>query len=175
MNWVSIGSGNGLSPVWHQAINWTNADLFSNGPTGTNLCEIQIKIQNYLHENTFENVCKTAAILFRGRWVNWPNACVSISCWEVVLCVCEGLLSAKLLVLQSMSKKMDALWFYLQMIKTIHTYIPTLMQNSGILLPSFGGCIWKQSLWGIFIVGHQRRTWTGEWGLMSLWPYSIWL
>ena len=26
---VSIGAGNDLSPIWHQAITWTNADLFS--------------------------------------------------------------------------------------------------------------------------------------------------
>ena len=28
LNWISIASGNGLSPVRHQAITWTNADLF---------------------------------------------------------------------------------------------------------------------------------------------------
>ena len=33
-------------PVWHQAITWTNADFLSIGPLGTNLSEIQIKIQN---------------------------------------------------------------------------------------------------------------------------------
>ena len=27
VNWVSIGPGNGLSPVWSQAITWINADL----------------------------------------------------------------------------------------------------------------------------------------------------
>ena len=32
VNWVSIGSGNGLVPVWHQAIVWINADLSSIGP-----------------------------------------------------------------------------------------------------------------------------------------------
>ena len=28
-NWVSIGTVNGLSPILHQAITWTNADLLS--------------------------------------------------------------------------------------------------------------------------------------------------
>ena len=44
---VSIGSGNGLSHVRHQAISWNNADLLSIGPPGTNLIEIWIKIQSF--------------------------------------------------------------------------------------------------------------------------------
>ena len=43
VNWVSIGSGNGLSPVRHQAIAWTNADLLSIGPLGTRFSEIKIE------------------------------------------------------------------------------------------------------------------------------------
>ena len=27
LDWVIIGSGNGLLPIWHQAITWTNDDL----------------------------------------------------------------------------------------------------------------------------------------------------
>ena len=42
--YVIIGSSNGLSPVWHQAITYTNADLLSTWPVGINLGEIQIKI-----------------------------------------------------------------------------------------------------------------------------------
>ena len=45
MNWVRIGSVNGLSPVRCQAITWTNADLFSIEPLGTNFIEIWIEIQ----------------------------------------------------------------------------------------------------------------------------------
>ena len=44
---VSFGSGNGLAPGRHQAITWTNADLLSIRPLGTNFSEIQIKIQNF--------------------------------------------------------------------------------------------------------------------------------
>ena len=47
MNWISIGSGNGLSPVHRQAITWTNAGLFSVGLMGTNFSEIQIEIQSF--------------------------------------------------------------------------------------------------------------------------------
>ena len=46
MNMVIISSGNGLLPIWHQAITWTNADLLIIGPLGTNLIEIWMKIQN---------------------------------------------------------------------------------------------------------------------------------
>ena len=44
VNWVNTGSGNGLSSIWHQAITWTNAELLSIGPSGTNFSGIQIKI-----------------------------------------------------------------------------------------------------------------------------------
>ena len=47
MTWVSIGSGNGLSPVRRQAITWTNAKLLFIGPLGTHFIEIWIKMQNF--------------------------------------------------------------------------------------------------------------------------------
>ena len=47
MNWVSIGSDNDLLPVRHQAITWTNAELLSIRPLGTNFSEIRIKIQSF--------------------------------------------------------------------------------------------------------------------------------
>ena len=47
VNWVSIGSGNGLSPVPRQAITWTNGNLLSIGPLGTNFSKIRIEIQNF--------------------------------------------------------------------------------------------------------------------------------
>ena len=47
VNWVSIGSDNGLSPVSFQAITWTNADILSVGLLGANFSEIQNKIQNF--------------------------------------------------------------------------------------------------------------------------------
>ena len=47
MNWVSITSCNDLSPNPREAITWTNADLLSIIPLGTNISEIRIKIQNF--------------------------------------------------------------------------------------------------------------------------------
>ena len=45
---LNFASDNGLSPIRHKAIIWTNARLLSNGPSGTILSEISIKIQNFL-------------------------------------------------------------------------------------------------------------------------------
>ena len=45
VNQVSMGSGNGLSPIGRQAIIWTSAGLLSIGPLVTNFSEILIKIQ----------------------------------------------------------------------------------------------------------------------------------
>ena len=42
-----IGSDNGLSPDWRQAIIWTNAGLLLIGPLGTNFSEILIQILTF--------------------------------------------------------------------------------------------------------------------------------
>ena len=47
MNWVIIGSGNGLSPVWHQANTWNSAGILLIGPFGTNFSEISIKFHAF--------------------------------------------------------------------------------------------------------------------------------
>ena len=47
MNRASIGSDNGLLPVRHQAIIWTNAGLLSIGHVGTKFSEIQNKIPDF--------------------------------------------------------------------------------------------------------------------------------
>ena len=45
LNWVIIGSDNGLLPVRRQAIIWTNAGILLIGPLGTNFRDILIEIQ----------------------------------------------------------------------------------------------------------------------------------
>ena len=47
VNWVSIGSDNGLSPAQCQAIIWTSVGILLMGPLRTNFSEIRIKIQNF--------------------------------------------------------------------------------------------------------------------------------
>ena len=46
-NLTIIGSDNGLTPGWHQAIIWTNAGILLNGPLGTNFSEILTKIHTF--------------------------------------------------------------------------------------------------------------------------------
>ena len=68
MNWICISSGNGLSPVRHQAITWTNASLLSIELLGTNLSEIRIGILSFSLKKMHLKLssAKMAAILFRG-------------------------------------------------------------------------------------------------------------
>ena len=47
LNWVIIGSDNGLAPVQRHAIIWTNAVILLIGPSGTNFSEILIGIQTF--------------------------------------------------------------------------------------------------------------------------------
>ena len=46
-NWESIGSDNGLSPIWHQAITWTSDGILLIGPSGTNFSGILIEIHTF--------------------------------------------------------------------------------------------------------------------------------
>ena len=69
MNWVIIGSGNGLSPV-REAITWTNAGILSIGVLGTNFNQIWIEILSFSFKKIHLKMssAKLAAIL--SRWVN---------------------------------------------------------------------------------------------------------
>ena len=69
MNRVSIGSDNGLLPIWHQAITWTNAGLLTIGLLGTNFSEILIRILPFSFKKMHLSSAKMASILSRGRWV----------------------------------------------------------------------------------------------------------
>ena len=84
-----------MSPVWHQAISWTNTDLLSIRPLGTNFSEIQFEIKKkFINENAFENViCKMATILSRGMSLNGFMAYVAttyldllLSCLYLIIC-----------------------------------------------------------------------------------------
>ena len=77
MDWVSIGSGNGLVPNRWQAITWTNADWLSIGPLRNNFqWKINRNSSIFIQENAFENVIsETVAILSRGRRVK----CIRLS------------------------------------------------------------------------------------------------
>ena len=58
---------------WWRTVNWTVRNKFQ--------CNLHQNL--FVHENTFENVVrKKAAILLRGRWVNWThreNFCLGLN------------------------------------------------------------------------------------------------
>ena len=52
LNWFLTGSDNGLSPVRHKAIIWTYDELLLIGPSGTNVSEVWIEIQQSSYQKT---------------------------------------------------------------------------------------------------------------------------
>ena len=63
LNWVIIGSGNGLLPIRHQAITYTNAALLS---IGLFFSENWTKF--FIWENAFENVvCQNGDQFVQGE------------------------------------------------------------------------------------------------------------
>ena len=56
MNWVNIGSDNGLSPGRRHAIIWTNADILLIRPQGTYFNEILFKMQTKSFKITHLNM-----------------------------------------------------------------------------------------------------------------------
>ena len=75
MNWVSIGSGNGLSPAQCHAITWSNAYSLSIGPLETNFGDIWIELQNFLFVKMHLKMLSVKWWPFcsGGRWVNSLN------------------------------------------------------------------------------------------------------
>ena len=73
MNRIITGSGNDLSPVRRQAITWTNAELLQIRLLGTSFSEIWIGNLSSSFKKMHLKIssAKMAAILSRGRWVNY--------------------------------------------------------------------------------------------------------
>ena len=70
---VNNGSGDdGLFPLCHQAIPWTNADLLLIGNLGIDFNELYIKIKCFTFKKTYLKVSSTKlmAILFTLKCVN---------------------------------------------------------------------------------------------------------
>ena len=74
-NLAIIGSDNGLSPDWRQAIIWTNAGISLIGSLGTNFSEILIKI----HTFSFKK------IHFKTLSAKWCSFCRSLNVLMVVM------------------------------------------------------------------------------------------
>ena len=74
----STASDNGLSPIRHQAIIWTNAGLLSTVPLGTIFSEISMKKQNFSFTKVhLKYRLRNDSHFVQGRWFKWkpkPNS-----------------------------------------------------------------------------------------------------
>ena len=64
-NLTIIGSGNGLSPGWRQAIIWTNAGILLIRTLGTNVSEILSEIHTFSFKKMHLKVSSAKWRLFR--------------------------------------------------------------------------------------------------------------
>ena len=78
LNWVIIGSDNGLSPDRRQATIWTSAGILLIGPLGTNFSEILIGIQTFSFKKLH---LKTSS-------AKWRLFCLGLNpIWQTLHCV----------------------------------------------------------------------------------------
>ena len=78
-----IGSDNGLSPGWFQAIIWTNIGILLIGPLGKQFqWNLNRNLHIFIQKNAFENVVwKMSAILSRPQCVNTSQQPMSYKMW----------------------------------------------------------------------------------------------
>ena len=81
LNLVIIGAGNGLLPVWHQAITWTNVDLLSTWSNRTNFWENHILPKLNLNSNLVRfNLPITYFSIAQSFWNFAQNMAVTLPC-----------------------------------------------------------------------------------------------
>ena len=108
VNWVSIDSCNGLSPVRRQAITQTNADILFDGPLEINSSEIQMEIQKLVMRNGGhffqEKISQGDCIaLFHIRQLTTPCNISRVKSLTHERCVVVILLSEQMLRIKFMS------------------------------------------------------------------------
>ena len=92
---IIIGSDNGLSPGWHQAIISSNSGISLILTNFRNTFQWNLKQSSYIltQQNAVENVvCEMVAILSRPQWVKAINKALSTSyIWRHICCIMNGL------------------------------------------------------------------------------------
>ena len=78
MNWISIATGNGLSPERRHTITWINAELFSIVSLETNVSEIHIKLDSFSFVKAHVKM----------PFVKWPLFCLPAD--ELINCISQG-------------------------------------------------------------------------------------
>ena len=74
------GSDNGLSPVRHQAIIWTNAGIMLIGPLGTNFSENLIEILIF-------SFTKMRLKVLSAKWLSFCFCLNVLTHWSLVICI----------------------------------------------------------------------------------------
>ena len=95
VNWVIIGSDNGLSPRWCQVIIWTNAGMLLIGPLGTNVSEILITIYTFSFKK----------LHLKMSYVKWCPLCLGLN----LLTICR-IIDEQLHLLYTHNYFVDRLW-----------------------------------------------------------------
>ena len=142
MNWIITGAGNGLSPVRHQAITWTNDGLCSLNPWE----QISVK---------FEIVIHSGKCIWKCRLPNWRPFCPgrdelmymnfsvhSVVCWEY--CSAPNLLMTKHLWVIYLKRKLTRhVWkmksIASELFKCLNTYISSSTIDACHLFPVHHG------------------------------------
>ena len=93
-----IGSDNGLSPVRHQAIIWTNAGLLSIGPLGTYFSEILSIIHRFslkecisnCHLQNGSHFVSTSVCLYHKEYMQLSNLLMYYNYLKSIVCLIPG-------------------------------------------------------------------------------------
>ena len=73
-NLTIIGSDNGFSPGWRQAIIWSSAGILLTGVLEANFNKIFYRNSYiFIQGNAFESASEMVAILFRTQWVKFHD------------------------------------------------------------------------------------------------------
>ena len=133
---TSIGSDNGLSPGWSQAIIWANAGILLIGPLGTNFNEILIEI----HTISFK---KIHLKMSSGKW----RFCLVVS-WKM-----------HIYIYIYIHGWCGAYTWVIYMIFVIMTYIDGLVQrrNSSALVMELRLSCTNPSIWSLHITWTRRH------------------
>ena len=130
LNWVSVVSGNGSTPVRCQAITRTNAGLLSSEPLGTNFGEIWIEMPNF----------HWWKCIWKCRLPNWRPSCPGgdelrvvikeliiylLSFWWLGVYNVMGVIINFAAILWGRGKFYFSIWWYLQIsINYVHICLP---------------------------------------------------
>ena len=88
-NLTIIGSDNGLSPAWRQAIIWTNAGILLIGPSGINFSEIVIAIHivplNKMHLKMLSTKWRPFCLGLNVLWTKICDKKITLF-WDYITC-----------------------------------------------------------------------------------------